>query len=225
LSANDVESLLPQALSPRLKYSILRVLEHPTVCAQGPSQVFAGDPALYLWLLDHPVQAVGMWRRLGAKCLEIKELGKSRFGWSDGEGSELQWSTVVARAGFQVWYAEGKIRPAFMLPAVPLRALVVMRHNLDAGDASATVIRQQANLYLQTDSKTAAVIARLLGTSAPRIAEQCLYQLETFFSGLVWYLNCHPGQLAILMPNFTGSTPQTPFVDDRNFLLPQAPAK
>ena len=52
---------------------------------------------------------------------------------------------------------------------------------------------------MQTDSKTAVLMTKMLGSSAPRIAEQCLSQLETFFSGLVWYIDHHPDRAEKLL--------------------------
>src|SRR5262249_8819747 len=45
---------------------VRRVLQQPTLFTHGPAEVFHGRPALYHWLLDHPDQAVRLWRRLGA---------------------------------------------------------------------------------------------------------------------------------------------------------------
>jgi hypothetical protein len=42
-------------------------------------------------------------------------------------------------------------------------------------------------------------VARLLGPSAPRLAEQYLGQLQLFFSALVWYLDQHPERAAGLL--------------------------
>jgi hypothetical protein len=61
----------------------------------------------------------------------------------------------------------------------------------------------QADVFLQTDSKTAVLMTRMLGASVPRIAEQCLSQLETFFSGLVWYVDHHPERAEKLLAGKT----------------------
>jgi hypothetical protein len=174
-----------------------RVMQAPTVMARGPWQVFPGDTALYLWMLEHPDQGVRIWRRFGAKCMDITAKGQGRFAWSDGHGSEIHWSSVVENDHCMVWYAEGTVHPTLFLPTVPVRAVVVLRHSQEVGPRT-TLIHQQADLYFLTDSKAAVMVARLLGPSAPHLAEQCVGQLETFFSALVWYLNAHPSQLRAL---------------------------
>lgn len=175
------------------------VMKEPTLSVHGPAEVFHGRPAMYQWLLDHPDQGVLIWRRLGAQCLDVTRISEDRFGWSDGRGSAVAWQTVHRGPHVRVWYAEGSGRPAPVLPAVPVRAVVVLRYE-DARDAGGrSVIRHQADLFLQTDSKTAALVTRLLGPSAPRLAEQGVAQMELFFSALVWYLDRHPDRVDALL--------------------------
>jgi hypothetical protein len=57
----------------------------------------------------------------------------------------------------------------------------------------------QAELYLYTDSKAAAIVARLVGASAPRLGAQYVAQLEMFYSALSWYVEQHPKQAEALL--------------------------
>ena len=45
------------------------------------------------------------------------------------------------------------------------------------------------DVYVQTDSKAAALVTRLLGPAAPRMAEQGATQLLMFFSSMAKYLD------------------------------------
>jgi hypothetical protein len=188
-----------ERISPRVRDGVRRVLLHPTLASCGPTEVFRGRPDAYQWLLDHPDRAVLIWRRLGATCMSINDKGGGRFGWTDEAGSEVHWDTVYRDDQLRVWFAEGNIRPAPFLPTVAVRAVVVMRYWDMMDKMSRPLIRHQADLYVQTDSKTAILVTRLLGASAPRMAQQCIAQLEIFFSALVWYLDRHPERAADLM--------------------------
>lgn len=204
---------LPPTLPHRGRAAVDRVISHPTVTSRGPWQTFRGDRALYEWLLDHPARGVAMWRRLGAQCLDIRELGGNRFAWSDGEGSDIRWQTVLATDSVRVWYAEGNVKAATFLPAFAVRAVVLLRYGVEPTRQGCAVIHHQAELYFQTDSKAAAAVTRLLGESAPRLAEQCVVQLETFFSALVWYAHTHPGPARRATPGAApGPGPVRPFV-------------
>lgn len=174
-----------------VRESIRKVTEQPTLSTRGPVEDFLGRSVLYQWLLDHPDRAAAAWHRLGAPCLEITDRGSGKFGWSDSAGSDLSWETVYRSPGMRVWYAEGKACPGLLLPAVPVKAVVVLRH-VKGEDADRAVIRHQADLFMQTDSKTAILLARLIGTQANRLSLQCVSQLEMFFSALVRYVDHHP---------------------------------
>jgi hypothetical protein len=197
--SHEIPWLMMERVPVRQRDSLRRVLQQPTLVTHGPEEVFHGHPGLYFWLLDHPDQAVHMWRRLGARCMDITDRGNGRFGWNDGQGTEVHWDTVYRDNSLRVWLAEGSSRPTLLLPAVPVRAVVVLHHQESRDSLGSPLIHHQADLFVQTDSRTAALVARLLGASGPRLAEQCVAQLEMFFSALVWYLDRHPDRLNTLL--------------------------
>src|SRR5207248_10821474 len=102
------------------------VLDRPTMTARGPVETFHCRPSVYHWLLDHPDRAAKMWQGLGAQCAAIDDRGGGRFGWKDGQGSDLVWEAVVRSPAQQVWFAEGVVRPGALLPLVTVRAVVVL---------------------------------------------------------------------------------------------------
>jgi hypothetical protein len=175
------------------------ILEHPTLAARGPSERFPCRPDQYYWFLEHPDRAVTAWRRLGAKCVNITARGDGQFGWSDENGGDLVWRTVHRGSGIHVWFAEGKVRAVPALPLVPVKALLVMRYGEAKNADGKATIEHHADLFLLTDSKTAATFTKMLGQSAPRLAEQGLGQLQMFFSGLSWYFLRHPEQVDVLL--------------------------
>jgi hypothetical protein len=179
-------------IPPGVRERVRRVVEHPTVSTRGPAEAFRGKPDLYQWFLDHPDRAVQTWRRLGAKCMMITDRGNGRFGWADGQGSDVHWDTVYRDDRCRIWYAEGKSKPTALLPAVPIHAVVVLHYGEIKDGLGRSLLHHQADLYLLTDSTTARLLARLLGPSVPRLAQECVAQLELFFSALVWYLDRHP---------------------------------
>jgi hypothetical protein len=195
-------------LQPKIRDGVRRVLEQPTLFAHGPAEVFRASSSLYRWLLDHPDRAVEMWHRLGARCLAITERSPGRFGWTDGQGTDISWQTVLSTPGLQVWYAEGTATPGPVLPPFPLRAVVILRYAEtsslspllpEAKTRGRTLMFHQADVFVQTDSQTAALITKLLGASAPKLAGQCIGQMEMFFSALAWYVDRHPERAETLL--------------------------
>jgi hypothetical protein len=205
-----------ERIQENLRDYVRNVIEQPTLFGHGPTEVFAGQPALYDWVLDHPDRVVLAWRRLGAKCTEIAERGDHWFSWTDGLGSEIHWQTVYQEPKMRIWYAEGTVRPGLFMPAVPIRAVLFLRYGDRTQSTGRTVIYHQADVFLHLDGKTAAILTRMLGPSAPRLAEQCLAQMETFFSGIVWYLEQHPERSETLLAekkherSTSGSPPSLP---------------
>jgi hypothetical protein len=168
------------------------VLERPTLAVQGPVEVFCCDPETYAWLLDRPDQAVKLWRGLGAKCADIQDRGNGRMGYRDELGSDVHWDTVLSGPMQRVWYAEGVVKPAVLLPAAQVQAILVLDFVAGFDGAGRPAVKHQMHLVLHTDSHAVALATRFLGASAPRVAEQYVGQIETFFGALAWYLDQHP---------------------------------
>ncbi len=168
------------------------VVEQATLTARGPVEVFPCTPETYFRLLDHPDRASQTWRKLGAQCVPISDRGQGRFGWADAHGSDLLWETVFRDARTRVWYATGKVRPAALVPLVSVQAVLVLHHVEGHDRDGHALIRQSTELFVHTDSKTAAWVTKMLGASGPKMAEQYLGQIEMFFSALAWYLDAHP---------------------------------
>jgi hypothetical protein len=190
-ASSDVAALLDE-MSESERALARTVIEKPTLAARGPIETFPCQPDHYYWFLDHPDRAVTAWRRLGAKCVSIASRGEGIFGWADDHGSDLVWQTLHKGPGVRVWFAEGKVRPAPALPLVPVKAVLVLRHEETRNSEGATAIQHRSQLFVLTDNKTAAAFTKMMGQSAPKLAEQGLGQLQVFFSGLSWYLDRHP---------------------------------
>lgn len=175
------------------------IVNKPSFSSRGPAEVFAGKPQQYLWLLDHPHRCVTAWRRLGAKCVAINPKNERQFLWADDAGSEVVWETVFKDASMRIWLAEGKVKPGPLMPTVPMKAVVVLRHHEAKMPDGAMALHHQADLFVHTDSKTAHMLLRMLGPAATRMAEDGLSQLQLFFSGLTWYFDRHPDEVKDLL--------------------------
>jgi hypothetical protein len=185
-------------LSPPIRDRVRVVLEHPTLSSRGPLEAFRCRPSIYFWLLDHPDVAMRLWRSLGAKCSDIHALGEGNFAWRDAQNGEVHWQTIVRTDKQRVWYAEGRVKAGPLLPAVSLRAVVVLNHQEGSDGKGKPAVRHQMDMILHTDSRAVSLAARLFGASAPRLAEEYVAQMEMFFGALAWYLTEHPDKAALL---------------------------
>jgi hypothetical protein len=188
-----------EQLPPGFRERVQAVLAQPTLTTRGPSETFNCQPAVYHWLLDHPDLAVRLWHSLGARCALVEDRGGGVFGWHDGQGSDVRWQTALHTAGQRLWYAEGRVKPGVLLPMVAFQAVVVLDYTEGHDREGHAALRHQMRLYLHTDSHAAALATKLVGASAPRLAEQYVAQLEMFFGGMAWYLDQNPERARLLL--------------------------
>jgi hypothetical protein len=170
----------------RLKLS--HVLERPSLTATGQPETFVSPPQLYRWLLDHPDLTCKLWQLLGANVSDVKETD-GRFRYTDAQGSEVFWSIAMKAPGLHVWYAEGKVKPALLVPMTSFKAVVYLSYTEGKDTLDQPAIRHQVHFVLRCDSRAVALATRMLGKSAPRMTEQYLGQLQTFYGGMAWYLH------------------------------------
>lgn len=179
---------LPLAsLTPQAQHQLRQVVDHASLTASGQPEAFNSSPELYAWLLEYPAVAVKLWQTLGAKVSDIEERN-GRYKWTDDQGSEVWWHIALRAPGLHVWYAEGKVKPALLVPMTAFRAVVVLEYTLGKDTKGKQAIRHQAHFIMRSDSRALSLATRLLGKQAPRMTEQYLGQLQTFYGGMAWYL-------------------------------------
>jgi hypothetical protein len=179
--------------------TLSKVMSAPTINAKSDTSEFVAQSDMYQWLLDHPDRTAAAWRRLGVGAVEIKQLKDGRFFWKDNHGSELVWQTVAQGPNGRVWYAEGKVRPALLMPLFPVKAVAVLNHDETKRKAGDVLIKHQLEVYLQTDSKAAALVTKMLGDSALTMAQEGSDQLLMFFSGMARFAHDKPEKVALIL--------------------------
>jgi hypothetical protein len=194
--ANPAPVTFGEIVEPAFKDAVLKVVRQPTITTKYASDDVTCGREMYEWLLAHPDRVSLAWRRLKVGCVEITDLGNGKFGWADEHGSELVWQSVGTFPDGVVWYATGKVKPSPVTPTVPVKAVVVLAYPKKAGGEALAPVTQ---VYLHTDSRTANVMLRMLGPSAPKLAEQGAEQLLFFFSGIGRYVTAKPEQAETLL--------------------------
>lgn len=187
------------SLSMKSRDTIEKVIAQPTISATCPLEEFTCAGATYLWLLDHPNRVSLAWQRLEVGAVDIVATNDGRFAWKDENGSELSWTTVAKSGEGRVWYAEGKVKPGLLLPMVPVKAVAILRHGIRKAENGKPTIRHQVEVFLQTDSKAAILVTKMLGSAAPKMAEQGAEQLLLFFSGIARYVDRNPAKAEVLL--------------------------
>jgi hypothetical protein len=178
-----------ELLQPGVREAVHRVLTAPTLSTQGSAEVFLCNPLMYQWLLEHPDLAIPLWKQLGARVTEIENRGNGRYGYRDEHGSDIHWDMVVRAPGVRVWYAEGYIKPALLVPKAHVEVVVVLHYREVGQENGRTALRHQVHAAVKTDSRTLSLAARVMGGSAPKMAEQYMGQLQMFYGAMAWYLD------------------------------------
>ena len=189
-----------ELVAPQYQPAVQAVLKAPTLTGKAAEAPFRAHPAVYDWLVEHPDRCSVAWRRMSVPCLPITALADGRLRFADDKGTEVTWRVVGKSADCVIWYASGKVNPGKALPTVPVKAVAVLRCPRAVTDSDDRVASFEPSVvaYVQTDSKAATAVLRLIGPAAPRLAEQAADQLLLFFSGPSRYVLRHPDEADVL---------------------------
>jgi hypothetical protein len=196
---NQARLNLLDVVRPEFHESVLKCIRHPTVATKAIGDEIVCTVAMYEWLYDHPDRVALAWQRLKVPTVNITDLGGGKFGWSDDHGSEVSWQTVGTFPDGRVWYASGKVKPAPAAPYVPIQATFIVSHPRKAEKDGVAVFVPTVQVYVHSDSKAANLALKLIGPTAPRLAEEAAGQLLEFFGGIGTVVQKYPTKAELLL--------------------------
>jgi hypothetical protein len=178
---------------------VLKVVKQPTVSTKATAAAVVCTVSMYEWLFEHPDRVALAWQRLKVPAVPITDAGNGQFVWTDENGSEVTWRTVGTFQDGLVWYATGKVKAAPATPSVPVKAVAVLTRQQKAAKDGVAAFNTSVQIYLVSDSRAATAAIRLMGSQAPKIAEQGAEQFLEFFNGIADYVQKHPTKAEALL--------------------------
>lgn len=198
-TAGEVRVSLSDIIVADYRDSVVKVVRQPTLSTRATAPDVVCTISMYQWLFDHPDRVALAWQRLKVPAVPIVDQGNGQFLWTDENGSEVTWRVVGAFKEGLVWYATGKVKPGIAAPGMPVKAVAVLtRHQKAAKDGVAS-FSTSVQVYIHSDSKAAALALRVLGPTAPKVAEQGAEQFLEFFNGIADYVQKNPTKAEALL--------------------------
>jgi len=180
--------------------AVAAILKSPTISAKGTEPEFTAHASVYDWLLDRPDRTSTAWQRMSIPCVDIADLGKGQFFWGDANGSEISWQTVGTFEHGRIWFATGKVKPSPLLPSVPVKAVAVLHAPRgDVAEDGTATFKPVVHISIQCESRLAIAAMKMMGSSAPKLAEDGAEQLLFFFSGVARTIARKPERLEPLL--------------------------
>lgn len=191
-TAGALRVSLAEVVRPDYRDAVMKVVNKPTVSTRATAPDVVCTVAMYEWLFDHPDRVSLAWQRLKVAAVPITDAGNGRFVWTDPNGSEIAWQNVGTFADGLVWYATGKVKPAAAGPSFPVKAVAVLTREQRAAKDGVACFRTSVQIYLQSDSRAANLALKVVGPTAPKVAEQGAEQFLEFFNGIADHVQRNP---------------------------------
>ena len=178
---------------------VMKVVTKPTISTKATASEVVCTISMYEWLFDHPDRVALAWQRLKVPAVPITDVGNGQFAWTDPNGSAVTWRVVGTFKDGLVWYATGKVKPGPAAPGVPVKAVAILTRTQKAAKNGVASFSTSVQVYIHSDSRAAALAVRLLGSTAPQIAEQGAEQFLEFFNGIAEYVQKNPTKSEALL--------------------------
>jgi hypothetical protein len=198
-SAGDSRINLSEVVPADYRDAVIKVVKQPTISTRATAPDVICTISMYEWLFDHPDRVSLAWQRLKVAAVPIADQGNGQFVWTDENGSEVTWRVVGTHKDGLVWYATGKVKPALAAPGMPVKAVAVLTRKQKAAKDGVAAFSTSVQVYIHSDSKAAALAVRVLGSSAPKVAEQGAEQFLEFFNGIADYVQKNPSKAEALL--------------------------
>lgn len=191
----------PQRLKlPAVDSAVIEAIQRrPTLSVTRRESPFVAHPQIYDWLLNHPDRVSLAWHRMGVPCLKIPAQTNGEYSWADPRGSVMTWRVISRTEQRIVWYATGQVKPAALMPAIPVQAVATLESPRRQRNDGSVEISPILRVDFATESRAASAILRMLGPAVPHLAEQGAAQILLFFSGPARYLHHYPERIPQLL--------------------------
>jgi hypothetical protein len=198
-SAGAVRVNLSDAVAADYRDAVMKVVKNPTISTKATAPEVVCTVSMYEWLFNHPDRVALAWQRLKVPAVPITDAGNGQFTWTDENGSAVTWRVVGTFPDGLVWYATGKVKPAPVSPGVPVKAVAVLTRKQKAAKDGVAAFSTSVQVYIHSDSRAAALAVRMLGSTAPKVAEQGAEQFLEFFNGIADYVQKNPKKAEALL--------------------------
>jgi len=200
-TAGVVRVNLSTVVAADYREAVMKVVKQPTLSTRATAAEVVCTISMYEWLFEHPDRVALAWQRLKVPAVPIADLGNGLFAWTDDNGSEVTWRVVGTFQDGLIWYATGKVKAAKATPAMPVKAVAILTRTQKATKDGVAAFNTSVQVYIHSDSRAAALAMRVLGPTAPKVAEQGAEQFLEFFNGIATYVQQHPTKAdALLAP-------------------------
>jgi hypothetical protein len=172
------DSLVPAGqINPQGRCLLASIVNNPTTAGKiGPTQTPA-PPALYYYLLDHPVVIGALTQKLEMGTYQFTPKGPAQYWGDDGEGTQGMLTRVYDDATTRIFHIDGHHKGQ-VFPMVRARAVIFIKIAHVPGQNGAPIVETSLNVYTRLNDPVLSAIVFVL---RPLIGEAVARKLTRGF--------------------------------------------
>jgi hypothetical protein len=195
-------------LSPEAEAKVAEVVEQSTVFRRLPPQVFACDPELYQFLLDHPEVVVNIWKNAKISTMTLERTGEDRYLVNDGAGTASSMEVLYKTRSKRLVYCEGEYEGPLLRRKVKGSCVILLQSTFQRDAEGTPVVSNQLDAFIKLDRAGAELVARTLQPIMGRTADENFSETTEFVSRLFGTAVCEPEKIHGLSDNLGDVDPE-----------------
>jgi hypothetical protein len=184
-SREDAVQTIPRdKISAEARAKVQNVLNDVTIYRRMPMEVIDCDPALYLFLLDHPDLVVNIWEVLGISEVAVRRTGPDTFRADDGAGTLGTVEFLYRSPGLHLVYAEGSYDGAMFAKPVKGKCVMLLKTGYTREANGRLKVNCRLDTFIQLEHAGVELLAKTFKPLVGSVADHNFRETVLFVAGL-----------------------------------------
>jgi hypothetical protein len=159
---------------------VASVLSKLTIFRRLPPRMIACDPALFVFLVEHPDVVVATWQALGLSEMDLRQIGPNTYRLTDQAGTDAVAEFIYRGHGVHVAYVEGACGgPLFATPARG-SSVLILRSGYVRGADGRCYVSTKLDAFVRLDNGGLELLAKAFQPVIGRVVDNNFTQTIGF---------------------------------------------
>lgn len=153
-----------------------------SIYRQMPKQTVYSDPEIFSYLLEHPDIVVGIWEKLGATQVSLRQLNENRYLMKESVGTTAVIEVLHRSTNLYIVYAKGQYKGPLLSRTYDGDSVLILRNRFARDSHGEPYVVSELDVFVRIESLGADLLAKLFASSLGKIADSNFEQTVAFAS-------------------------------------------
>lgn len=193
-----IEELPLAELTPDARQKAQSVIKGLGLYRRLPTLGFDADPAVYQYLIEHPVTAVSTWKAMEISKLTLRAAGDGKYFADAGDGSVGHVEVWKSTPTETIIYCDGAFKSPLLTKPIIARSIMRLQTRFYKDNTGAPRVEHYGDVFVEFPSQTVETVARMISPVSYSIADRNFKQLSLYVHLMSQSMIRHPEWVAAM---------------------------